>query len=181
MGLNWRPTSYNLIIKYLEGASGDVRPVESLLALLGSLAGGVLGVAEVFARQRVNVDQLAKAAKGVLQDVRRQRAWMTNDEQTLGVSNRVVEFADCGLDGWQRDIDRVEGGVDIRFPRRRSSVIARWIRDEFGHEPAAGRILESTQLLVSVLSPTLGRERRFKCGRGSHVATFKSGDNVTEE
>ena len=83
----------------------------------------------------------------------------------------LTEFANCGLDGWQRDIDRVEGGVDIRFPRRRSSAIARWIRDEFGHEPAAGRILESTQLLVSVLSPTLGRERRFKCGRGSHVAT----------
>ena len=70
--------------------------MESLLALLGSLVGGVLGVAEVFARQRVNVDQLAKTAKGVLQDGRRQRAWMTNDEQTLGVSNRVV-YKECRL------------------------------------------------------------------------------------
>ena len=87
---NKTDTTAKRIILYLEGASGDVRPVESLLALLGSLVGGVLGVAEVLAWQRVDVDQIAKTAKGVLQDVRRQRARMTNDEQTLGVSNRVV-------------------------------------------------------------------------------------------
>ena len=51
---------------YLEGTSGDVGPMEGLLALFGGLGRPKLGVAEVLAGKCVHVDQFAETTKSVL-------------------------------------------------------------------------------------------------------------------
>ena len=56
---------------YLEGTSGDVCPMEGLLALFGGFGRPELGVAEVLARKRVDVDQLAETTKRVLRAARK--------------------------------------------------------------------------------------------------------------
>jgi len=148
-----------LSVNNLEGTSGDVCPMEGLLALFGGFGRPELGVAEVLARKRVDVDQLAETTKRVLEYVGRKSARMADDEQSLRVTNRVVELVDGGFDRRERDVDGVEGGVDVGFAGSGTrTVAARRIRNEFHDQPAARRVFETTKLFVSILGPPFGCE-----------------------
>ena len=96
---------------YLEGTSGDVCPMEGLLALFGGFGRPELGVAEVLTRKGVHVDQLAETTKRVLRAARKRNKYCVSARARVR-TNRECGRADVlsnSLRLWERMIERKKG------------------------------------------------------------------------